>query len=272
MNATPRQIGPYTITREIGRGGMGVVYLARDDRLDRDVAIKAMPEELAADPVRLERFEREAKTLATLNHPSVAGIYGVEEQDGRKYLILEFVEGETLGERLDRGPIRVDEAIEIAIGIAAGIEAAHEAGIIHRDLKPDNIKITPEGKVKVLDFGLAKAEEASTSTVQADSPTVMSRHSPTIPGAILGTAACMILVEARGRNVDRRTDIWSFRIIGGGRVCRRHRELVRGVPRPTRADRWIAPRVLDNNRHNSSSRGDWIRWRRPCSTVWYTQA
>ena len=213
MAVVPKQIGPYEITREIGRGGMGVVYLARDERLDRDVAIKALPVELADDPVRLERFEREAKTLAQLNHPNVAGIHGVEEQDGQRFLILEYVEGETLGERLDHGPIPVDEAIEIAIEIAKGVEAAHEASVIHRDLKPDNIKITPDGHVKVLDFGLAKAEESSTSTVQGDSPTVMSRHSPTIPGAILGTAAYMSPEQARGRKVDKRTDTWSFGVV-----------------------------------------------------------
>ncbi|MFG0284387.1 MAG: protein kinase [Phycisphaerales bacterium JB039] len=207
------QIGPYRIQREIGRGGMGVVYLAHDERLDRDVAIKALPAELAEDAARLERFEREAKTLAQLNHPNVAGIYGVEEQDGQKYLILEYVEGETLGDRLDRGPIPVDEALELAIAIAAGVEAAHEAGVIHRDLKPDNIKITPEGKVKILDFGLARRAASTASAIEAtDSPTVMGA-SPTIPGAILGTAAYMSPEQARGRHVDKRTDIWSFGVI-----------------------------------------------------------
>ena len=207
-----KSIGPYQVTREIGRGGMGVVHLARDERLDRDVAIKALPEELASDAARLERFEREAKTLAQLNHANVAGIYGVEEQDGQKYLILEYVEGETLGDRLDRGPIPVDEAIELALEIARGVEAAHEAGVIHRDLKPDNIKITPDGKVKVLDFGLAR-RVASTSAIEAmDSPTVVGA-SPTIPGAILGTAAYMSPEQARGRHVDKRTDIWSFGVI-----------------------------------------------------------
>ncbi len=150
------QLGPYEITREIGRGGMGVVYLARDTKLDRDVAIKALPPELADDPERMTRFEREAKVLAQLNHTNIAGIHGIEEQDGHKYLILEYVEGETLAERLDRGALPVDEALEIAIEIAAGVEAAHEADIIHRDLKPDNIKITPDGHAKVLDFGLAR--------------------------------------------------------------------------------------------------------------------
>ncbi len=210
MADVPQQIGPYSVVREIGRGGMGVVYLARDSDLDRDVAIKALPEELAADSVRLERFEREAKTLATLNHPNVAGIYGVEEQGGRKYLILEYVEGETLGERLDRGPIPVDESLEIAIEIAAGVEAAHEAGIIHRDLKPDNIKITPDGKAKVLDFGLAKAEHVSNSTTLDDSPTLITPHSPTMPGVVLGTAGYLSPEQARGRPVDTRTDIFSF--------------------------------------------------------------
>ena len=208
----PSRISSYQIIREIGRGGMGVVYLARDERLDRDVAIKALPPELASDPARLERFEREARALAQLNHPNVAGIYGVEEQDGQKYLILEYVEGETLGHRLDRGAIPVDEAIEIAEEIAAGVEAAHEAGVIHRDLKPDNIKLTAEGKVKVLDFGLAR-RATSTSAVDAmTSPTVVGA-SPTIPGAILGTAAYMSPEQARGRHVDKRTDIWSFGVI-----------------------------------------------------------
>jgi len=211
------RVGPYEIIREIGRGGMGVVYLARDERLARDVAIKALPEDLSADPGRLDRFEREAKALAQLSHPNIAGIYGVEEQDGQRYLILEYVEGETLGERLDRGPLPVDEAIEFAVDVAQGLEAAHDAGLVHRDLKPDNIKITPEGKVKVLDFGLAKASEGSTSgTDLSQSPTLTSpqpRHSPTIPGAILGTAAYMSPEQARGRRVDKRTDIWSFGVI-----------------------------------------------------------
>jgi len=160
-------IGCYSIQREIGRGGMGVVYLGRDTRLDRAVAIKALPEHLAADPARLERFEREARTLATLNHTTIAQIYGVEEQDGARYLVLEYVEGRTLAERLDRGALPVDEALEIAIQIAQGIEAAHDAGVIHRDLKPANVKLTPDGKVKVLDFGLARSVDASTARIVA---------------------------------------------------------------------------------------------------------
>jgi Tol biopolymer transport system component/predicted Ser/Thr protein kinase len=206
------QIGPYQVLREIGRGGMGVVYLARDERLDRDVAIKVLPDELAGDAERLARFEREAKSLAQLNHPNIAGIYGIEEQNGQKYLILEYVEGETLGDRLDRGALPIDEAIEIAVEIASGVEAAHEAGVIHRDLKPDNIKITPEGRVKVLDFGLAKVMDDRPSSIvdMANSPTVTRGASPTMPGAILGTAGYLSPEQARGKPVDKRTDIFSF--------------------------------------------------------------
>ena len=218
------KIGPYTIIRELGRGGMGVVYLATDTRLDRQVAIKALPPELAEDPSRLERFEREARTLATLNHPNLAGIYGVEEQDGAKYLILEFVDGETLEERLDRGPLPMDDALELAVQIAAGVEAAHEAGIVHRDLKPANIVITPDGVAKVLDFGLARVDEPGSSSTgavnqEADtlaatrSPPPSPQNSPTIAGAILGTAAYMSPEQARGRRVDKRSDIWSFGVV-----------------------------------------------------------
>jgi Tol biopolymer transport system component len=209
-------IGPYEILREIGRGGMGVVFLARDTRLDRQVAVKALPEGLVSDPGRLERFEREGKALAQLSHPNIAGIYGVEEHEGRKYLILEFVEGDTLGERLEGGPIPVEEAVEFAVGIASGLEAAHEVGIIHRDLKPDNIKVTPEGTIKVLDFGLAKTSEGVGSSSDANlsnSPTITTPRSPTIPGAIMGTAAYMSPEQARGRRVDKRTDIWSFGVV-----------------------------------------------------------
>jgi len=207
-------IGPYEIERELGRGGMGVVYLGRDTRLDRPVAIKALPELLASDPERLARFEREAKTLAQLNHPNVAGIHGVEERDGTRYLVLEYVEGETLAERLDRGALPVDEAIEIAVQIAAGVEAAHDAGVVHRDLKPGNVIITPEGKAKVLDFGLARTEESQSTTGMSEAATLTSpAHTPTLPGVILGTAAYMSPEQARGRRVDKRTDIWSFGVM-----------------------------------------------------------
>jgi eukaryotic-like serine/threonine-protein kinase len=213
------QIGPYQITRELGRGGMGVVYLATDTRLNRQVAIKALPAEWASDPLRLDRFQREAKTLASLNHPEVAGIYGVEELEGAQYLVLEYVAGQTLAEMLDGGPLPVDDVIELAVQIAAGVEAAHEAGVIHRDLKPANIIVTPDGKAKVLDFGLARTDDSSSSSVPSlspDSPTITSpaaQHSPTMPGVILGTAAYMSPEQARGRRVDKRTDIWSFGVV-----------------------------------------------------------
>ena len=216
-------IGPYQIESELGRGGMGVVYRARDERLGRTVAIKALPEELARDPGRLERFEREARTLAQLNHPNLAGIHGLEEHTGadgqtNRYLVLEYVEGETLADRLDRGVLPADEASELAAQIAAGIAAAHDAGVIHRDLKPGNIMLTPDGRAKVLDFGLAKSDEGTSSTGSghSQSPTLTNphpRHSPTIPGAILGTAAYMSPEQARGRRVDQRTDVWSFGVI-----------------------------------------------------------
>ena len=214
------RIGSYEIEGELGRGGMGVVYLATDTRLGRRVAIKALPAEFAADPARLERFEREARTLAQLNHPNLAGIHGVEEQDGGRYLVLEYVEGEALSDRLDRGPLPVDEAVELATQIAAGVEAAHDAGVIHRDLKPANIMVTPEGEAKVLDFGLARSDEGRSSTAAGDAQPLSSPvlpadrgNSPTIEGAILGTAAYMSPEQARGRRVDKRTDIWSFGVV-----------------------------------------------------------
>ncbi len=217
MTQLPEQLGPYTIDRELGRGGMGVVYLGHDTRLDRAVAIKALPETFASDPDRLARFEREARTLAALNNPNVAGIFGVEEFEGRKHLVLEYVEGETLGDWLDRGPLPVHDALEIAIQIASGIEAAHEAGVIHRDLKPANIKITPDGRAKVLDFGLARSETmTSTGSSVSQLPTMtspLSPNTPTMAGAVLGTAPYMSPEQARGRTVDKRTDIWSFGVL-----------------------------------------------------------
>jgi serine/threonine-protein kinase len=218
MQSGGTQIGGYTITREIGRGGMGVVYLARDTRLDRDVAIKALPESLAADPDRLARFQREAKVLASLNHPNVGGIHGLEQADGRQYLVLEYIEGQTLADCLKRGPIPIEEALPIARQIAEALEAAHEKGIVHRDLKPGNVMVTPEGAVKVLDFGLARTAEGLPSSTNygadaANSPTVtnpMPAHSPSIPGAIMGTAGYMSPEQARGKPVDKRSDIFSF--------------------------------------------------------------
>ncbi len=213
----PSAIGPFQIERELGRGGMGEVYLARDTRLERAVAIKAMPPHLASDPDRLARFQHEAKVLASLNHPGIGAIYGLEEAGGNQYLILEYIEGETLGERLSRGPMAMDEALPVAARVAEALEVAHEKGVIHRDLKPANVMVTPEGVVKVLDFGLARMTEGAPSSTNAmgrpDSPTLTSparMHSPTIPGVIMGTAGYMSPEQARGKAVDKRSDIFSF--------------------------------------------------------------
>jgi Tol biopolymer transport system component/predicted Ser/Thr protein kinase len=206
----PERIGTYPIERELGRGGMGVVYLGMDPRLRRPVALKVLPDAFARDPDRLARFEREARLLATLTHPNVAGIYGLEEDDGRRFLALEYVEGDTLADILRRGPLPVDETIDVCRQIAAALEAAHEAGVIHRDLKPGNVKRTPSGQVKVLDFGLARGAAGNPES------TSDLTHSPTVTlgatgaGVILGTAAYMSPEQARGKPVDRRTDIWSF--------------------------------------------------------------
>jgi serine/threonine-protein kinase len=188
---------------------MGEVYRAIDKNLGRHVAIKVLPSAFAEDKERMARFEREAKLLAVLNHTSIAAIHGLEESEGRRFLILELVEGETLQARLNRGALPVEEALETCRELAEGLEAAHEKGIIHRDLKPGNIMITPEGKVKILDFGLAKAYGAETTGVDIDkSPTITAQM--TEPGVILGTAAYMSPEQARGRSVDRRADIWAF--------------------------------------------------------------
>jgi Tol biopolymer transport system component len=205
------KLGPYEITAPLGAGGMGEVFLARDTRLGRDVAIKALPAAFAQDPERLARFEREARLLASLTHPNIAGIHGLEEVGNQRYLVLEFVEGETLAGRLARGPLPVDEALEVCRQIAAGVEAAHESGVVHRDLKPGNVMLTSAGSVKVLDFGLAKGGAAGGSSSGVNlsaSPTV--NYSPTGAGVILGTAAYMSPEQARGKAVDKRTDIWSF--------------------------------------------------------------
>ncbi len=218
----PKAIGPYEIERELGRGGMGVVYLGRDERLGRRVAIKALPESSADSAEFVARFEREGRVLASLNHPNVASVFGIEEEAGTRYLVMEFVEGETLGAMLRRGPIPVDEALSIAAQIAAGMEAAHEAGVVHRDLKPGNVIVTPAGRVKVLDFGLAKggAEPGTSFGVRRtdpESPTVTiasgerGAHSPvTMPGRIMGSAGYLSPEQARGKTLDRRTDIFSF--------------------------------------------------------------
>jgi Tol biopolymer transport system component len=210
-SAAPTRIGPYEIIREIGRGGMGVVYLGRDTKLDRDVAIKCLPDELAEDADRLARFEREAKTLAALNHPNIASIHGLEELDGRQYLILEHVPGETLDERLRRGPMPTEEAVAVAIQVAAGTEAAHEKGIIHRDLKPANIKFVDRESVKVLDFGLAKAVPArATAGRDGQDATTVAASTVSTPGAVLGTPGYLSPEQARGHDVDTRSDVFAF--------------------------------------------------------------
>jgi serine/threonine protein kinase len=188
---------------------MGEVYRARDTKLKRDVAIKTLPEEFSHDADRLSRFQREAEVLASLNHPNIAAIYDLQEAEGSRFLVLELVEGETLAERIGRGPIPIDEALPIAKSICEALEAAHEQGIVHRDLKPANIKITPDGKVKVLDFGLAKAMEKSPATTLSNSPTLLSVAASNA-GVILGTAAYMSPEQAKGKTVDKRADIWAF--------------------------------------------------------------
>ncbi len=196
------QIGPFRIEQELGRGAVGVVYLAHDTKLDRSVAIKSLPVEVMGNPLVRKRWKREAQLLASLNHPNIAAIYEeFEEAEGVGYLVLEYVPGRTLAERITKGPLRLEEALTIALQIAEAVAAAHEHDVIHRDLKPGNIKITPEGKVKVLDFGLAKvvggepSEKLSTTTE---------------PGRMIGTPAYMSPEQARGKPTDKRGDIWSF--------------------------------------------------------------
>ena len=209
-------IGPYEITASIGAGGMGEVYRARDTRLKREVALKVLPDHFASDPDRLARFQREAEVLASLNHPHIAAVHGLEESDGVRALVLELVEGETLAERIARGRVPLDEAVPIAQQIAEALQAAHEQGIIHRDLKPANIKLTPDGVVKVLDFGLAKLVEPAIPVSPATiapltmSPTVTSPAPMTSVGVLLGTAAYMSPEQAKGRPADKRSDIWAF--------------------------------------------------------------
>ncbi len=215
-----QRLGSYEVTAAIGKGGMGEVFRAKDTKLGRDVAIKVLPAAFANEPERLARFEREARVLASLNHTNIAHIYGFESAspgDGTNihFLVMEMVEGEDLAARLKRGAVPVDEVITIAGQIAEGLEEAHEHGIVHRDLKPANIKIDPDGKVKILDFGLAKAMEpasaASSNPNVSHSPTLT--HQATVAGMILGTAAYMSPEQARGRAVDKRADIWSFGVV-----------------------------------------------------------
>ncbi|MSO82774.1 MAG: serine/threonine protein kinase [Acidobacteria bacterium] len=231
-----QRLGPYEVVAATGAGGMGEVYRAHDTKLRRDVALKILPEIFAYDPDRLARFEREAQVLASLNHPNIAAIYGIEDGPAEaghygsptRALVLELVEGPTLADRIAQGPIPLDEALPIARQIADALEAAHEAGVVHRDLKPANIKLRPDGTVKVLDFGLAKAmgpAEAGHSVqpggaglgrsvrLQPDltaAPTITSPAMMTGAGVILGTAAYMAPEQTRGKVVDKRADIWAF--------------------------------------------------------------
>ena len=220
MALTPgSRLGVYDITAPIGEGGMGQVWRATDSTLGRQVAIKILPDAFASDPERLARFEREARTLAALNHPHIAAIYGFEKSAGMHALVMELVEGEDLSQRIARGAIPLDEALPIARQIAEALEAAHEQGIIHRDLKPANVKVRPDGTVKVLDFGLAKAmatspegRDFSSADRLANSPTITT-PAMTQAGMILGTAAYMSPEQARGKAVDKRSDIWAFGVV-----------------------------------------------------------
>ncbi|MEJ2190359.1 MAG: serine/threonine-protein kinase, partial [Acidobacteriota bacterium] len=224
------------IIASLGAGGMGEVWRAEDTKLGREVALKVLPEEFAADPERMARFEREARVLASLNHPNIATLYGLETVSGTDagsgpnsklktqnsklpaqagtvtFLAMELVEGVDLSQRMEGGPVHIDETIQIALQIAEALESAHEQGIVHRDLKPANIKLRPDGTVKVLDFGLAKAWEAEAGDSSLSLSPTVTRHA-TVEGVILGTAAYMSPEQARGKRVDRRADIWAFGVV-----------------------------------------------------------
>jgi len=213
------RLGPYEVLAKLGEGGMGQVFRARDTKLNRNVALKVLPDSFAGDPDRLARFTREAQTLASLNHPNIAHIHGLEESGRVRALVMELVEGEDLSQRIARGPIPIDDALPIAKQIAEALEAAHEQGIIHRDLKPANIKVRADGTVKVLDFGLAKALDVGPSGSGGAGGPGASSMSPTLSihatqaGIILGTAAYMAPEQAKGRAVDKRADIWAFGVV-----------------------------------------------------------
>jgi serine/threonine protein kinase len=205
------RLGHYDVTALIGEGGMGQVWQATDTQLGRQVALKILPDAFADDPDRLARFQREAQVLASLNHPNIAAIHGIEEAEGTRALVLELVEGPTLADRISKGPIPVDEALPIAKQIAEALEAAHEAGVIHRDLKPANIKVREDGTVKVLDFGLAKALDTTPEGDPSQSPTLTA--AATQMGVIMGTAAYMSPEQAAGEQTDKRSDIWSLGVV-----------------------------------------------------------
>jgi serine/threonine-protein kinase len=219
-------ISHYKVSAKLGEGGMGEVWRAEDTKLGRDVALKVLPESFSKDPERLERFEREARVLASLNHPNVAGIHGLEDVEGKRFLVMEVAEGETLSKRIERGRVPVGDAVRIALQIAEALEVAHEKGIVHRDLKPANVMVTEDGQVKVLDFGLAKAMgihplSGSSGGQNTQSPTLAPGM--TQAGTLLGTAGYMSPEQARGKTVDRRADIWAFgcvlfEMLGGRRA------------------------------------------------------
>src|SRR5688572_9390533 len=206
------RLGPYEITALIGEGGMGKVWRAHHTGLKRDDALKVLPEAFASDPERLARFQREAQVLASLNHPNIAHVHGLERSDGVQALVMELVEGPTHADRIAQGPIPVDEALAIAKQIAEALEAAHEQGIIHRDLRPANIEVRPDGTVKVLDFGLTKALEpvSGMPIIATASPSLTSPVMMTGVGVLLGTAAYMSPEQARGKAVDKRSDVSAF--------------------------------------------------------------
>ena len=212
---TGRTLGHYRLVSKLGEGGMGVVWRATDTTLGRDAAIKVIPEFFAQDPERLARFEREAKLLASFSHPHIAAVYGFHAADGVRFLAMELVDGEDLRQILERGPLEITDAVATARQLADALESAHEKGIIHRDLKPANIKLDPSGRVKVLDFGLAKALEEehpnATSSLLTQSPTITGRL--TNPNVLLGTAAYMSPEQTRGQAADKRADIWAFGVI-----------------------------------------------------------
>ena len=214
-------LGPYLITQPIGAGGMGEVYRARDTRLERDVAVKILPTQIAQDPNRRARFEREARAVAALTHPNILAIHDVGTHDGTPYLVTELLEGETLRQRLGEGALTPRKAVEIGVQIASGLAAAHEKGIVHRDLKPENVFVTRDGRVKVLDFGLAAQITANAG--DTDSPTMAAG---TEPGVILGTVGYMSPEQVRGTKVDHRTDIFAlgavlFEMLTGRRAFQR---------------------------------------------------
>src|SRR5262249_52054404 len=207
--AVGTQLGRYTIRAKLGEGGMGEVYLAQDTKLDRTVALKVLPADLANDQSRMRRFAQEARTASSLSHPNVAHIYEIEEIDGLHFIAMEYIDGETLRERMSRA-LDLHEALDISIQVTAALSAAHTAGITHRDVKPDNVMLRHDGYVKVLDFGLAKLSEP---TPGADTEALTRAKVKTDPGTVMGTVAYMSPEQARGQPVDPRTDIWSLGVV-----------------------------------------------------------